>query len=68
VQQFLQEFLEAIFFGVAMESQLGDEKVLLGKTRITAQKNYNFLSYCWIVQQFLQEFLEVVFLRVAIDS
>ena len=51
-----------------MESQLGDEKVLLGKTRITAQKNYNFLSYCWIVQQFLQEFLEVVFLRVAIDS
>jgi hypothetical protein len=44
VQQFLQEFLEAVFLGVAMELQLGDEEVLLGKTRITAQKKHNFLS------------------------
>jgi hypothetical protein len=40
--EFLQEYLEAIFLVVAMESLLCEANVLSHKTRVTAPKGYNF--------------------------
>jgi len=38
----LQEFKEVVFLEVAMESILGEKEVLLGETRVMAQKGHNF--------------------------
>jgi hypothetical protein len=40
--EFLQQFLEAIFLVVTMESLLYEAKVRSRQTRLTAQKGYNF--------------------------
>jgi hypothetical protein len=52
--KFLQEFLEAIFLVVAIESLLCEAKVRSRQTRVTAQKGSNFWSDNWIVLTFLQ--------------
>ena len=39
---FLQEFPEAVFFGVAMKLLLSDDGVWSGQARIMAQKGNNF--------------------------
>jgi hypothetical protein len=51
-----------------MESILGDEEVLSGEIRVTAQKGHNFWSNRWIALKFLQVFLEAVFFGVAMES
>jgi hypothetical protein len=38
----LQEFVEAVFLGVVMESILGDEEASSGHTRVTTQKTVTF--------------------------
>jgi hypothetical protein len=40
--EFLQQFLEAIFLVVTMESLLYEAKVRSRQTRLTDQKGYNF--------------------------
>jgi hypothetical protein len=52
--EFLQEFLEAIFLLVAMESLLCEADVRSRHTRTTVEKGYNFWSDCWIVLKVLQ--------------
>jgi len=66
--KFLQEFPESVFLLVAMESLLGDEKGLVGQTRVSAQKGHNFWSAHWINLKFLQELPEAVLLRVVTES
>jgi hypothetical protein len=51
-----------------MESLLGKEEVLSGKSKIMAQKDHNFWSDRWITLKFLQEFSDVVFFGVAMES
>jgi hypothetical protein len=51
-----------------MESLLGKEEVLSGKSKIMAQKDHNFWSDRWITLKFLQEFPDVVFFGVAMES
>ena len=52
--EFLQEFLQAIFLVVVIESLLCEAKVRSRQTRVTAQKGSNFRSDRWIVLKFLQ--------------
>jgi hypothetical protein len=66
--KFLEEFIEAIFLGVAMESILHDREVCSGETRVMAQKGHNFLSDSWTGLKFLEEFIEAVLLEVAMES
>ena len=40
--KFLQEFLEAVFVGVAIKTLLGDKEVWSGQTRVTTPKGPNF--------------------------
>jgi len=65
--KFLHEILEAIILGVSMQSLLGDEEELSGKTRVMAHKGHNFWSDRWVVQKCLQEFPHTIFLRVAME-
>ena len=44
------------------------EEVWSHRTKLKAQKGYNFLSGHWITLKFLQEFLEVVFSIIDIVS
>ena len=56
VVKLLEEFLEAVFLGVAMESLLNAPSVSSGQTtdqtRVTGQKVYNSWSDRWIVLKF----------------
>jgi hypothetical protein len=49
----LQEFMEAVFLRVAIESILGDGEVWLRETRVTAHKGPNFWSDRWITLKIL---------------
>jgi len=40
--KFLQEFPEAVFLGVHVESLLGEAEVSTVETRVPVQKGYNF--------------------------
>jgi hypothetical protein len=66
--EFLQEFLEAIFLVVAMESLLCEVKVRSHLTRVTTKKGSNFLSDRWIVLKRLQQFPEAVFLALTMEA
>jgi len=66
--KYLEEFIEVVFLGVALESILGDREVWSGETRVTAQKAQNFLSDSWIALKVLEEFIEAVLLEVAMES
>jgi hypothetical protein len=60
--KFSQEFPEAVFLGVDVESQLGEEEVLSLQTRVLVRKGNNFGSDRLISLKFSQEFPDAVFL------
>jgi hypothetical protein len=65
---FSQEFPEAVFLGIHVESQLGEEEVLSLQTRVPVRKGNNFGSDRWISHKSLQEFPDAVFLVVDVES
>jgi hypothetical protein len=68
VLKFLQEFLEVIFYIVAMESLLIEVEVWTRQSRTGAQKGHNFSSNRWISLKCFQEFPKVFFLVEALES
>ena len=64
----LQEFSEALYLRVDVESKLGKEEVLSRQTRVMVRKGYNFWSDRWISIKVLQEFFKVIFLGVDLES
>jgi len=60
--QNLQEFLDAVFLGVVVESLL-DAKVSSRETGVRVRKGHNFGSDHWISLKILQEFPDAVFRR-----
>jgi len=65
---FLQEFPDAIFLEVYVESLLDEAEVSSLQTKIPVRKAHNFWSYRLIVIKFLQEFPDEAFLRVNVES
>jgi len=63
----LQEFLDAVFLGVDVESIL-DAEVSSPATRVPVRKGHYFRSDRWISLKILQEFPDAVFLRVDVES
>jgi hypothetical protein len=72
VLKFLQEFMEAVFLGVALQLLLDTNTVWSGKTkdhtRVPDQEVCNSWSDHWIVLKFLQELQKACFLGVAMKS
>jgi hypothetical protein len=66
--KFLQEFPEAVFLGVDVESLLGEAEVSSLETRVPVRKGRNFGSHRWIALKFLQEFPDTVFHGVDVES
>jgi hypothetical protein len=66
--KFLQEFPEAVFLGVYVESLLGDAEVSSLQTRVSVEKRHKFWSNHWISLKFLQVFVYAVFLGVYVES
>jgi len=64
----LQEFPEAIFIVLPMESLIAESEVLLLQTRITAEKGHNFWSDRWIALKVLLLFPEAIFLVLPMES
>jgi hypothetical protein len=64
---FSQEFSEAVFLGIHVESQLGEEEVLSLQTRVPVRLGHNFGSDRWISIKSLQEFLDAVLLGVDVE-
>jgi len=64
----LQEFPEAVFLEVDVESLLGDAEVSSPATRVPVRKGHNFGSNRWISPKILQEFSDIVFLGVDVES
>jgi hypothetical protein len=64
----LQEFPDAVFLGVYMESLLGDAEVSSLETAVRIQKGHNFRSDRWISLKILQEFPYAVFQGVDVES
>ena len=65
---FSQQFPEAVFLGVDVESQLDEEEVSSLQTRVPVRKGNNFGSDRLISLKFSQEFPDAVFLRVDVES
>jgi len=51
-----------------VESQLGEEEVLLLQTRVSVRKGLNFGSDRWISLKFSQEFPDAVLRGVDVES
>jgi hypothetical protein len=66
--QVLQEFPEAVFLGVDVESLLGEAEVSALETTVPVRKGYNFLSYRWLTPKCLQEFPDAIFLGVDVAT
>ena len=66
--KFLQEFPNAVFLGVDVESQLGEEEVSSLETIVPVRKGHTFSSDRWITLKLLQEFPDAVFLAVDFQS
>jgi hypothetical protein len=70
--EYLQEFLEAVFLGVALKLQLDTPSVLSShtkdQTRVQPQEARNSWSDRWIMLKFLQEFQEACFIGIAVKS
>jgi hypothetical protein len=64
----LQEFPDAVFLGVDVESLLDDAEVSSLETRVLVRKGHNFRSDRWISLKFLREFPDAVFLVVDVES
>ena len=65
---FLQQFPDAVFCGVDIESPLGEEEVSSLETNVPVRKGHNFLSDRWISLNFFQEFPDAVFLGEDAES
>jgi hypothetical protein len=66
--KFLQEFPEAVFLAVHVESLLGEAEVSTVESRVPVRKGHNFWSDRWIALKFLHEFPEAVFLVIDVES
>ena len=64
----LQEFLDAGFRGVDVESLVGEADVSSLQTREPVRKGPNYLSDCLIAIKFLQEFPDAGFYVVDVES
>jgi hypothetical protein len=60
--KFSQEFPNAVFLEVDVESLVGEVEGSSLQTRVPVPKGNNFGSDCWISLNFSQEFPEAVFL------
>jgi hypothetical protein len=65
--QNLQEFLDAVFLGVDVESLLDDAEVSSLETGVRVPKSHNFRSDRWISLKILREFPDIVFLGVDVE-
>jgi len=63
-----QEFPDAVFLGVDVESLLGDAEVSSLETRVRVRKGHNFGSDNWISLKILQQLPDAVFLGVDVES
>jgi len=66
--KFLQEFPDAVFHAVDVESLFGEAEVSALETRVPVQKGRNLGSDRRIALKFLQEIPEAVYLRVDVES
>jgi len=66
--KFSQEFSDAVFLEVDVESLLGEAEVSSLETSVPVQKSHNFGSDRLISLNFSQEFPDVVFLEVDVES
>ena len=66
--KFSQEFPEAVFLGVDVESLLGEAGVSSLETGVPVRKCHNFGSARWIYLKFSQEFPKAIFLGVEVES
>jgi hypothetical protein len=64
----LQEFSDAIFLGVDVESLLCKAEVSSLQTRVQVRKGHNFRSDHWMSHKFLKEFPDAIFLGVDVES
>jgi hypothetical protein len=62
--KFSQEFSDAVFLELDVESLLGEVEGSSLQTRVPVRKCNNFGSDRWISLQFFQEFSDAVFLGV----
>ena len=66
--KFSQEFSDAVFLELDVESLLGEVEGSSLQTRVPVRKGNNFGSDRWISLQFFQEFSDAVFLGVDVES
>ena len=70
--KFIQEFMEVVFFGVALKLLLDANTAWSGKTkdhtRVRAQEVRNSWSDRWSMLKFLHEFQKACFLGVDMES
>jgi hypothetical protein len=64
----LEEFTDAVFLGVDVESLVGEAEGSSLQTRVPVRKGNNFGSDRWISHKSLQEFPDAVFLVVDVES
>ena len=64
----IEEFSDAGFRGVDVESLLGEMDVSSRQTRVPVRKVPNFLSDRWIDLKIIEEFCDAVFLGVDVES
>jgi hypothetical protein len=66
--KFSQEFPDAVFLEVDVESLVGEVEGSSLQTRVPVRKGNNFGSDCWISLKISQEFPDTVFLEVDVES
>jgi hypothetical protein len=54
--KFVQEFPDAVFLGVYVDSLLDEAEVSSLQTRVSVRKGHNFRSDCWMSLKFLMSF------------
>jgi hypothetical protein len=59
--KFSQEFPDAVFLGINVESLLGEEEVSSIETSVPVRKGHNFGYDSWISLKFGQEFPDAIF-------
>jgi hypothetical protein len=64
----VEEFSDAGFHGLDVESQLGEAEVSSIQTRVTNRKGNNFRSDRCITLKIIEEFPDAVFLGVDMES
>jgi len=64
----IEEFSDAVFVGVDVESLLVEAEVLSLQTRRPFRKGHNFSSNRWITLKIIEELPDAVFLGVDVES